>query len=68
MSVRETGITHYSDPIAGERSNHNWGVRYDWTDGILGVTQRDDNGAFKDRVLLSPTQVRALLAFIKEHS
>lgn len=60
----ETGITTYSKDIPGARGNYEWPVRFDVTDGFVGVTQFDGNKV-KDRVLLSPEQVKKLIAFIK---
>ena len=58
------GRTYYSDKIAGARGNHKWPVAYDITDGYVGISQVED-GRVKDRVLLSPKQVRELVAFIE---
>ena len=33
------GITRYSQTIPGSRRNYGWSVRYDLTDGSLGITQ-----------------------------
>lgn len=56
--------TTYSDEIKGERRNYNWSVGFDWTTGgFLGITQKD-GADVKDRVLLSPEQVKELTAFI----
>jgi hypothetical protein len=57
------GITRYSDRIKGAPGNYNWIARFDMTDGFLGITQIEE-GAVKDRVLLSPAQVREMLDFI----
>jgi len=56
------GRTDYSEKIKGSPRNYNWAVRFDLTDGYLGITQFDGE-AVKDRVLLSPSQVRDLLNF-----
>ena len=61
--AKERGITHYSEKLDGEPANHNLVARYDITDGLLGVTQWDGD-TVKDRVLLSPNQVKELLAFV----
>lgn len=59
------GRTEYSGLLAGSRGNYGWPVRFDLSDGsLLGITQLDESGNVKDRVLLSPKQVRALLDFI----
>lgn len=59
------GLTTYSDKVPGERRNYHQPVRFDLTDGYLGITQ-SENGAVKDRVLLSPKQVKELLAFVSK--
>jgi len=51
--------TVYSESVPGAAVNYNWPVQFDMTDGTLGITQVDD------RVLLSPYQVKALLAWLK---
>lgn len=63
----EEGITTYSPKIEGERGNYEWPVQLDLTDGFLGITQWD-GGLVKDRVLLSPKQVKELLAFVNSKS
>ena len=50
--------------IAGDKSNYQWGARFDVTGrGYVGITQFD-GGVVKDRVLLSPKQVSELVAFV----
>lgn len=61
--MARTGRTIYSEKIKGVPSNHNFAVRFDDTDGHLGITQFDGE-AVSDRVLLSPDQVRKLLNFV----
>lgn len=56
------GKTYYSEKIKGTRRNYDWAVGFDLTDGFLGITQFDGE-TVKDRVLLSPAQVRELLNF-----
>lgn len=58
-----TGITTYSERILGAPRNYNWPVRFDMTDGCLGISQVEDDKVI-DRVLLSPKQVSELLTFI----
>lgn len=60
------GRTYYSDKIKGARGNYDWPVTYDLTDGYLGITQTEGD-AVKDRVLLSPMQVKELTEFIERH-
>lgn len=57
------GDTQYSERIKGARGNYGWQVRFDMTNGYLGITQIDGE-AVKDRVLLSPAQVQELLDFV----
>jgi hypothetical protein len=57
--------TTYSKKIPGERGNFQLRVRFDQTDGFIGITQFDDDGV-SDRVLLSRKQVDELLKFISK--
>jgi hypothetical protein len=59
------GDTTYSDEVPGERMNYDWAVRFDKTDGFIGITQYDEHGKLKDRVLLSPDQLKALVVFAR---
>jgi len=56
------GETRYSDRIAGSAGNYNWPVVFSETDGYLNIMQPQDKDT--DSVLLSPTQINALLAFL----
>jgi hypothetical protein len=58
------GRTYYSGEIEGARGNYGWPVKYDLTDGYLGISQTED-GKVKDRVLLSPKQVKELTEFVE---
>jgi hypothetical protein len=60
------GETSYSVRIEGDKRNYQWSVRYDVTDEYLGITQFEGDAA-KERVLLSPQQVRELLLFLKRN-
>jgi hypothetical protein len=68
----EAEVTTYSEVIPGEEANYKWAVRFDNTGpekyvgepGYIGVTQFDENGAVKERVLLSPRQAQELRDFI----
>lgn len=60
-------VTKYSDTIEGDSGNYKWGVRFDFTGGYVGITQYADKDV-KDRILLSPTQVEEMAAFIKRQS
>ncbi len=56
--------TKRSNLIPGDEGNYGWGVCFDRDrkDGYLGITQYHD-AAPPERVLLSPTQAQALMAF-----
>lgn len=62
------GVTDYSRREKGEARNHHHAARYDVTDGFVGITQFDGDSATlsvaTDRVLLSPSQFSALVAFV----
>jgi len=58
-------ITDYSGRIAGTPQNHGLAVRFDVTDGFVGISQFDGKRV-ADRVLLSPGQMRALFRFLNE--
>jgi len=53
--------TRYSEKISGTERNWVGDVRFDHTDGYLGITQFNES---LDRVLLSPHQVKGLLEFL----
>lgn len=53
----------YSEDIGGDLRNHRLPVKFDWSDGYFGITQKE--GKTIDRVLLSPRQIRALIEFVK---
>ena len=55
--ARNSGLTTYSEKIKGSERNYDWQVRFDLTDGFLGITQFEGE-TVKDRVLLSPAQAR----------
>jgi hypothetical protein len=57
-------VTRYSDKFPGDTGNYNWVVRFDVSKrGYLGITQFDGIEV-KERVLLSPSQVKQLLKFL----
>jgi hypothetical protein len=56
------GRTYYSEKIKGSPRNYGWAVGFDLTDGYLGISQYDGE-AVKDRVLLSPAQIKELVNF-----
>jgi len=59
-------ITRYSETVEGDQGNYNWPARFDNTNGYIGITQSDNpNVNETSRVLLSPDQVKALIAFVK---
>jgi hypothetical protein len=59
------GTTKYSDDVPGTKRNYNWPVNFDTTDGFVGINQLG-GGKVKDRVLLSPAQVKALVAWVSK--
>ena len=63
--MNKTGLTHYSQEVPGTPMNHGFVVRFDLTDGYLGVSQRGRDSTWTNRVLLSPDQIQALLAFVR---
>jgi hypothetical protein len=71
----EQGITIYSDNIPGNEGNYQWAVRFDKTrperhthePGYIGITQFDEDGKLKERVLLSPAQMKALISFARKN-
>lgn len=59
-----TQETDYSEIVDGARGNYGWKARFDVSpNGYVGITQFDGDTC-KDRVLLSPKQVRTLINFI----
>jgi hypothetical protein len=60
------GTTYYSDVLRGSEANYDWTAECDVTDGYVRISQRKD-GAL-EIVLLSPTQWRAIVAFVDEHT
>ena len=69
MASKDQEETRYSAAIAGSSGNYERAARYDWTGGFLGITQfaSDPSSAILNRVLLSPQQVEALVAFMHRH-
>jgi hypothetical protein len=55
--------TKYSDMIPGDSRNYEWAVRFDIHARYLGITQFE-GASVKERVLLSPDQVAALMRFL----
>lgn len=62
--VNEDCLTVYSDKVQGDAGNFNWAVRFDVTDGYVGISQWGDSGC--ERILLSPAQIKVLFEFIKD--
>lgn len=58
-------IYYYSDKVAGDERNHGFAQKFDYHDGYIGI-QQFDGERVTDRVLLSPAQWRALVAFMRE--
>lgn len=48
--------TFYSEMVPGAAENYEWPARFDKTRGTIGVSQQDEHGQWKDRVLLSRRQ------------
>ena len=65
MKRGRMGLTHYSAIVTGTSQNWHQDVRFDKTDGYLGISARQD-GHWKDRVLLTPTQIIALLKYLAD--
>ena len=65
---RARGRVYYSAEIEGAHGNYAWPVEFDVVDGYIGITQRTHRNI--ERVLLSPAQFRALVAFVErgEHA
>ena len=65
-------ITMYSPNIDGDKGNYKWAVSFDKTGkagsilGFIGISQMDEHGDCKERVLLSPKQVKELIEFAKK--
>ena len=70
----EMGITTYSGKIAGDKRNYGWAVSFDNTGpadyahepGYIGITQFDEQGKVKERVLVSPEQVDEFIRFSRK--
>ena len=62
--IVSSGLTDYSAKIAGDRRNYKQVAQFDLTDGYLGISTQFPEGGTVDRVLLSPRQVKALVAFV----
>lgn len=56
-------ITTYSDLVPGDRGNYDLPVCFDRTGKYIGITQLNGD-TVSNRILLSPKQVRELLAFL----
>lgn len=58
----------YSEKVKGNNQNYNWAVRFDRDHGYLGISQYNEDGSHKERVLLSPAQVKALQEFLQANT
>ena len=56
------GETTYSKKFKGDKGNYGWAVSFDVTDGYVGINQHADDGM--GRVLMTPSQMKALLRFL----
>lgn len=61
--AKTTGRITYSEKLKGSPGNYGWEVRFDISDGYLGITQFEGETVM-DRVLLSPAQVKELVGFV----
>ena len=52
------GHTYYGSVLHGDRTNHMLSVRFDYTDGYIGITQG------VDRILITPKQAAEMQKFI----
>jgi len=55
--------TTYSKTFKGDRGNYGWSVSFDVQDRYVGINQIG-NEKVTERVLLSPSQYKALLRFM----
>lgn len=63
--MKETGRTYYSERFDGNDRNYHLTLELDYTDGFLGLSQTEEGSSHvRDRILLSPQQVKLMLAFI----
>jgi hypothetical protein len=60
-AVMKNDRIYYSKEIEGDKGNYNWPVKFDRTGGYVGISQMVDGKV--ERILLSPRQVRELIAF-----
>jgi hypothetical protein len=60
---RAQGWVYYSTQVRGASGNYDWPVTFDVGDGYVGITQHTDGNIA--RVLLSPAQYKALVAFVE---
>lgn len=58
----------YSEKVKGNSQNYNWAVRFDSDGGYLGISQYNEDGSYKERVLLLPLQVKALQEFLRANT
>ncbi len=63
--MSDKGRTRYSRTFKGCKANYKWPVSFDVTDGFLGISQKSFGG-MTERILLSPSQYKALLQFMRE--
>ena len=54
--------TTYSKKFKGDKGNYGWAVSFDVADGYVGINQHADDGM--GRVLMTPSQMKALLRFL----
>lgn len=61
------GETVYSFSFRGDRGNFGHAVKFDATDGYIGISQLRGGNDCIDRVLLTPSQFEALVKFVKHN-
>ena len=63
--MKARGAYRYSRKIPGTRGNCGWAVRFDLSQGFLGISQYTDKTETNvKRVLLSAGQLKALIKFV----
>lgn len=66
--MKSEGTTNYSSRISGNPRQHNRPVKFDVTDGYVGISSYEADGKVIDRVLLSPSQWKTLVKFVENNS
>ena len=61
---RRPGDTYYSKDVPGDSRNWKWPVRFDYTDGYIGIAMTI-GARPSERVLLTPKQFDELVKFVE---